>query len=1558
MTDIPTSEDRTVKARRPFWRRAFAFWLRWTYRLVCGTTILAALLVGVAQTDAFRQWLRSIVIEQLDAALVGTLVFDDVRVDVFKGISIVHPVLYANGTTVLDAGSVSVTYDLAPLLRNVIAVNTVQISDAKINILRSKRDGIWNVTKIVKPPVDTTTSEPPDLHVYVRNVSITNATIVVNDETVPWGDGRFFDPLHLSMRNFELSATARMALRDRDYAVAINSMSFVETTSPLTVTNFSLAAHVNRAGVNVQTVHIVMPGTDVYARARIANIDVFNGFTDDSLQTHPLEGQIDADVVDAQHVHFFVPDVDIVGSYAVDANVSFFGDAIDVRGLHLTSDNIDLHGDANVQNLSLKRPLAVNIKAYNSRASYADVRRRLRFVPLPELPFLRQSQIDHVWLRGEPDDSLWFEVHASDAPGRVDGTMSLYLNEPTLGYAVDMDLRDGDLHAFDADSSAQHSGVNGHVRMRGRGVTLADLEGTTQIDLTASTVFNTPIRSLHATITGDGHGTISLDSLGLFFPVFGKGQGGERVDDLSEQRSLHVNGTILAADTARYGYDLSLDASALDLASVLGSESLPTRLSTSLHLRGSGLALDSIEAELTGTTTELVLADRAMLPFSTSASITRRGNERSVVFTAVSRFTKRPIIDLRIAGAFTPSALLYGLEATATTGVDLVLHSIRHVIDPTATIRTFRHEIAPMRARFDLVAEDVSPLAVLIPDAQVMFTGVIHGTCASAYGGFDLDVDTAMIRDLRIAVDSTVLIADPISINAHVRMSMLHATPALDSFAVQTSCDSVLAIGSTLLRRPSISVNMQGGRGRISCSSAINSMAAVLEAHYTVDEEQLSIEVDTASYTLDAVRGLRWNTTQPSTISFNNSVMSVHGLTIQRPFGETITISGLASEKMFGNMNVMVENFNVRDIPKFAPATASGPVALLRGLVTKATVTVNGEWDTPSIAFQCNAEDVSYNGEKIGALSMQLNHEDKTVTGWAKITQADSAKVADALDLQVRALPLDLSFRPVTQRLIDGRPIDMQANANKLSMAVVEPFLPAIEQLKGQADAMIKVQGTIPNDVSFSGNARFKNARFIASSTGLGYSASGALRLKGEQLIIDTVIVRNQPRDLLRKDNRGMGIASGTVTFDGLQVESVDFTMRTPGITVMTMQSVTRSPDIYGDVVIASGANPLHFYGKLTQPHLDGDVKVLYGDIVFPQERSTTKRRVTSFTYISPDDSLNRFYPSLIDRVKPRPSQDSLTQTIDSALASRALQSVVKAPSASFLDLLQFNLNVYIQGRFLITMNLGLAEILIADMELADPKIPLEYTGSFGTQTNLKGRMRLKEGTSTYKFFKPFTASGDLDFSAGGLTNPSLKLKAVYYGNRMVPAKGGGNPVREDYRVQIDISGTKQSPDAKFRLFRNDKEVVSADTNYVKSDCLMLILLNRTQEDLANSGQGNVVGELNASVSALATSALGDLIAGGGGFVQNAQLDVGSDLSQSKLTLSGQLFGNVTYRWSGTVSDISGNNNFTVTVPLSVINNADALKYFQMDFSRAVSNTGNITRYQKDWEIKVGARLP
>lgn len=1546
-SESPTS---TVPARS-FVKRAGLFLVRWTYRLVGLAVIVSALVIAFAQTQIFRDWLRTYALGALNDALDGKVACSDIRIDIFRGIVLDRPQLYANGTTVLDAAELRVSYDLAPLSRSVIAVNEVRLLRPRIFVVRTPRDSVWNVSRIAKPSTDTTTSAPPDIFIALRRFEIVDGTLLVNDATVPWPDGKHFDPMHLHVRDLQLRLSAYAALKDEDISLAIDRLSYRDLSSPFVLQDFALAVHVTRTGIDIPMLQIRLPQTDVSVRAAMQDVNIFDGFTDSTLRKHPVVGQVTTERIQGADLAFFLPDIVLLDSYGMTANVTYSGQAVRVKNLALTAGDARINGDVLVDHLDGAKPLALDIKLDRSTARYADIRRRLRFVPLPDLPFLGTAKMDHVHLRGEPSDSLWFEVHGEDRPGRVDGAMTLYLNKPTLGYQVDMNIRRGQLGVFLPADSTISTDLNGRVMMVGSGTTLTDLKATTQVELDVSTILGRTVRSARTIIHADGEGELRIDTMIVNLTPF-KRDSLDSILDIGNRQQMAASGTMHLGDLTHPRYALNVATEGLDLASLFRDPSLPSRMTAVLDIDGEGFELDSMMGRVAMRMNEFALDDRALLPFSATVDLQRDGDQRSFAMRSA-------IADVDVKGRFLPTTLISAISETITTVADVVMDRARHIVDRTVEVRRAEPLKSPVDVTVSADIRDASIFNAFIPDMSVTFTGVVRGRLAAGIDTVMLDMDTVDVVDLGIQAEGLNISSDPASLRTRVRLADLTVRPRVAELSVTGTCDSVLYVNDLMLRHPFVEVRLVGDTGDVRISTGINAMQTSLGARLAFSEGSSVMHVDSASFVLDRDAGLEWRTVRAADVTVINGVYSVQGLSFQRAWGETVSVNGSFSPTVFRDTKIDIDNFPMRDISRFVALPQGHPVRLLQGLVNKATISLTGSWEEPLIDVVMDATNVAYNQEVIGTLHTELRHAGRNVSGKATIVNPSLKQKVEALVLDVNAVPLDLGLKNVESRWVDGRPIDIRLVANKLSLAAAEPFLPAIERVRGAADAVITVEGTVPNDVKFGGSARFNNISFVAAPTNVSYRADGVLRLEGSELIFDTLVVRNVSRDM----PGGIANATGTVWFDGLSVDRMDFTVRTPGIVVLNMQSQATSPDVYGDLRIASGSNPIRLHGSLNAPKLEGDINVLYGDIIFPKERSTTKRRYTSADYLSADDVARQKYGSIVDYVRPAtrvPVDTVQDDTSSTVLTTKNVQDVVdrsvRAVSGSFADILEYDLNISLNGRMLLTMVLGITEILIADLELADSRRPLTFTGSFGTATNLRGKVRVKEGTSTYKFFKSFAVSGILSFDEGGMTNPALDLLAVYQDSRYTDKSQGGVS-RETFRVEIVITGTKERPNTKFRVYRNDRQV-TGDSAKIAGDAIMLILVGRTQDELFANGQGNLVSEVNASMSAVATSALGDILSGVGGIVQNAQVDLGSDISQSRLTLSGQLFGNVSYRVSGAIADFSGNSTFTVTVPLSVFGDAEALKFFMLDFSRSVNQTGNITRQQRDWEIKIGARLP
>lgn len=1513
---------------------------RFLYGSVSGIVIASALIVLLAQTQMARDFLTSRLVQLVNANIAGTFDCASVRIDVFHGVVIENPVLNVQGKPLLKAHEISVAYDIAALVGKTLAINRVTVDHPQIRLVRSA-DSVWNVTRFLLPP-DTTTTPPPNIVLRVRSFSMIDGEIDVDDMTTLPTSPDVFDPLHLALRNVEIRASALIDLPANDYLVGIDHCSFYDQRqTPLSVHQLLLAARIRPQGISIPMFDLTTATTRMRARATLDGVDVLrDGLPASALRKNPLVVAVDAERVDGRDVRFIVPTVNIIDQYAVKATVTYSGDRVRVDDLDLVAGDGRVRGTVDVTSINAPDDIGLDISLTESSIRYEDVRRRMRFLHLPELPFLSRSQARYVRLQGHPADSLAFEADIMDRPGHIVGAMTLYLDEPVTSYTVDAQITNGDPSAF--DPSLEASSVNGHVTATGSGFSPYDLKGQYTVDLRSSVVLGRYVSSGRLLLRAERPGELSIDTAEVRFGV-------ERPDATTaffedeQTRILGLHGVLDLTNRDVPRYDLTSSFSALNLAALLREPSLPDVLSGTVAVTGSGFHLDSILGSLTAQIDEFAMRDRALLPFAINVTSSRTDAYRVVSLEA-------PFGSVRITGAYLPSSL----AEAVTDAIDAISEEVSVRKQPFTRGKDqpyLRRRVAPfipLEAQFELNIQDVSPINILLDSLTISTRTRARGTIVASQQRMAIDLNELEITDLLARADSMVVAADPTSGRGRVSFDWVDSLAILDQLDMNLFSRGAIQVNDLAIKRPNVRISGSDSNYVIGVAADVNSIDLRASANVQSTEDTLLADIDTLQVTVDRRRGLEWVAMRSSRMRVVNGEFSINDLRVQRQMSEIVSVDGRFSNEGFRDLRVRLANFAIPDIRRFVELPAGHPVSYLRGTIAQVDLIVNGTWREPEYLARIDADDITYNGELIGSMVASASYRERDVVGTLTIRNPRLVNQKSALICAINHMPLDLALMSIEKRWMMDRPIDVDMTATNLALAAVEPFLPAIEKVQGVANGSVTIKGT-PADIDLNGQARFRNASFVASPTNIQYRAEGSLHLDGETLYLDTITVRNYDRDR----RNGIARAEGTVTFDGLSVARVDFDVRSPGLLVMNKGSKARNPKIFGDVVIANGkGGPIKFYGTLDEPHLDGDVDVLFADIVFPQEREGAKARYTSFIYNRSLDSA-RSYNSVLDLLKKDTSDAALQMASGLQDVGKVVENIIKTTTASFSDILRYDLNVYLKGRTLMTMVFGVFEILIADLEPVDANVPLVFTGRFvDNSTNLRGRVRVKDGTSTYKFYKPFLASGTLDFTLGGLSNPTLDLTAIYRDRRFV------NERPEDFRVEIAITGTKQKPIARWSVYRNDRKQ-QGDSAKITGDALMLILLGRTQDELVSTGQGNLVGEVNASLSAVATSALGDLLSGIGGIVQSVQMDLGAeDVSQTRLTVSGQLWSDVSYRLTGQVSDFAGNSTITVTVPFTVINNSDAMRYLKLDVSRSVNNTGNITRFQRLWEVKFGARLP
>ena len=416
---------------------------------------------------------------------------------------------------------------------------------------------------------------------------------------------------------------------------------------------------------------------------------------------------------------------------------------------------------------------------------------------------------------------------------------------------------------------------------------------------------------------------------------------------------------------------------------------------------------------------------------------------------------------------------------------------------------------------------------------------------------------------------------------------------------------------------------------------------------------------------------------------------------------------------------------------------------------------------------------------------------------------------------------------------------------------------------------------------------------------------------------------------------------------------------------VLSDASASTMPAMYGKFTIASGQNPLRFYGTFKKPFLRGDVKVMQASITMPPEEEQVTASGVRYTVLnteqrqllhSPENPVTDLFKALSEAgISKKESQEKSKDIGNEGIDDNEL---LRRKRAGFNDLLDYDLNVLMPGKFLLKMILGTFEEIRANVEPTNKQTALRFQKESFKLPRLFGEIKLLEG-SQYKFLKVFDASGSLLFNTGELTNPTLELLAVYKGQTRY------DDVLENFRVIMRITGTKNLPQVAITWESNGIEAIG-DSSQIRNDALMKLIVGRTQAELFGRGSaGGGIGtrglgdQLSNSLSAAASQLFSGLLEGTG-LLTNATINLQeglSDLSQARLNLSGQLFSDVAWRAAGTIGDLSGNYEFSVDVPVTILGDYDALRNLLLQLTRASAPANAIsTRQQKEWEMKISWR--
>ncbi len=1548
--------DKTVE-KVSFFKRAFVFCARVFRFVFLLSVVLSVILYFVAQTDMFQRWAKQQLLTIANDNLRGKIDFGSLDIDIYKGLSLNDLYVYADGDTVVSCKSLSIHYSIESLYFKTISLQSLILKEPRVKVLRSNQDSIWNVEKIAKPSTDTAKSEPFDWFVAVRDLQINDGMFALVDSIYKGNQQKGnVDYIHMVYDQLQFRSAFYGRPTQREFTLALHTISLVERNSQFKLNNLSGVCKFDSTGVETYGLEVVTPTTEFTLIAKWKNINFF-ALTNEMLFTAPFEAVIDAPKASAHDARFFIPPVFIVGGDVTNLRGKASGSLrnMDVDYLEMATKQSKVSIRGSLRNLDIIDKFTYDVTMENSFGNYDEVRSYLPTVPLPDLPFVGTTTIRFARATGS--------IRHADASfdgvagcGGFKGEMgSNFDPKKTLSYYLKGTLTQFDLHkTLPTVEQTQNTILTGEVDIKGSGTSLDQLKLSMFADLSASTFGGIALEGCDIRMHSEKGSQFFVDTLAVRFKQFSTETIDNRIvqNELEKGSSMFASGKILLRNSKNPEYFLDFKATNLPLATLTKSSMLPEYISSEFKVNGSGFHPDSIQARVTGAKIPFCYVNNTLInPFEIQRFILSKiDGERKLDF-------RSDYLSVLITGNYRFEPLAAIFQQQVADVMHFFESKSNFVIDGKERI-----EFDTLQVRPNLLTEPInaSIFVDVKPNIVPILTTYTKAPIEEIQGKFYISVESkdnintvsvlpsTFLEKAIIVSEDDVLFLDKIKFSTSIQSSPLNRYEPITIINATLSTDSSIVLGSTEFSHPKVSFIYADKKATYKASTTLTNIGAFDIVGSIVTLPQ-SYEFYIDSLDFDYQGKAYWELMKPFQIHLENKIFTIDSAFLQRNQAETIRIAGSADLEQFYNMTVDISSFPLSQVPLFTNDEALNEIIKsLKGNVNRLLLTLNKEFKNPAVEVVGSCSNLEFNEVKLGNAVIDMAYTENSMTGIIDIIPSMQRKDQKLVEITVDTLPLNLNFSESNAFLLEDKPVRMNAKVSKLPLAIASPFIPSVRNLTGVADLNLDIRGDNYHDLQYTGLAKGKNIRFVSVSNNMEYTADASARIKNNKVYIDTAIVRNNPLDLLN----GRADITGDITIKDLAIDSFNFDITSKQIAILSDDSRSTALGMYGPFVIGTTKEPIKFYGTFEKPFLTGPVLVRYGNIVVvPKVKNLNA--VTEFEYIVLD-SMFRFQDSVPIYKDTTIDQRKYKQiTIKNPKTKQENQKVekpkIEGAQKAFAELLTMDLNVEIVGAFTVTMDLTTPGMLIPTTLVAKIS-PCEL--NYKQENNIPklwGDMKLAKN-SIYSFYKPFEAEGVLEFT-GDMYNPVLSLKATLLTNRYY------NERNQNIDIILDITGTQEFPEIKFSYIIDGVKGQGEDDR-IKGDAIMLILMGRTQRELGSQTAAAGTDIASSSFAAILSKLASDFLQGSN-VIQSFDLQFqngNTNLENAQVQVGGNLISEFSWRFSGTLADLSTNSLITIEFPLAALINKEYFQNVVFQFIRSANTVTSVNRLQKEWELKLFIR--
>jgi len=529
------------------------------------------------------------------------------------------------------------------------------------------------------------------------------------------------------------------------------------------------------------------------------------------------------------------------------------------------------------------------------------------------------------------------------------------------------------------------------------------------------------------------------------------------------------------------------------------------------------------------------------------------------------------------------------------------------------------------------------------------------------------------------------------------------------------------------------------------------------------------------------------------------------------------------------------------------------------------SIFVYGTHDKPSSEVEILIKDFMYKEIKLGEFQCFGKVE-------GDVINLNSSLLTEVGDVKYNAMDMNISIPMWFRRDVSVKyPKPYVIGKMKLfrfPVAVFEPFISDVSDLRGDITANVDFQGTFDNP-NFKGNFSLQNCIFRFKPNNKYYLVYGSGKIDSNVVYVEDLSLWNNPDDY----RDGEVQIKGAVYFDRYSISRGNFSIN--GKLLIVDKEGFGDTGFYGRVIAETGGNGLSLKIDTTGLYLNGEILLSDVDLNYLPKRATSISKGTGFEYV---------YLNPFDTLKTEETQVEQLVYLDIPVKTGGESLEVKRKHGIFSSLnYDLMISTSKNAKLNLVLNTQTGEEFFA-----------EFTGrlnlrNYSGSTLAYGEIDILD-RSYYNFFKRFNASGKLKFT-GDLNSPELDIIASYTGTHTVLTDTISAGKVETVQIKLLISGTLSKPIVKVQMFIDGEDYQKVYPHgEVESDAISFLVTGRFKDELT-SGEVAMFTEnlwssagaslLSTAVSGVITDILRDVL---GGFITSTEFGYYSGFKGLRIT--------------------------------------------------------------------------